>query len=204
MLRFCPTATLCLLFLWASAARADAQACEVSPFVGYRFGGDPYELYVGRALDADAAASAGLVIDVFLDRGKSLSLLYSRQQVRVPTVSFGDGAVEHRTLSVEHWQIGGGYELDRGRVRPFLAGGAGVTRYGSPAEAEWRFSAGGGGGVKLMPTRHIGVRLDGRAYAIFADGGIRGGVCGGYACFLDVDVFVVWQVEFTAGLVVSF
>ena len=90
------------------------------------------------------------------------------------------------------------------RVRPFLSGSVGLTRYGSPGDDEIRFSAAGGGGVRLMPSRHVGVRLDGRIYAVFVDGHFGPAVCGGGACLIDVDVFVVWQAEFTAGLVIAF
>jgi hypothetical protein len=197
-------APILAVVLLCAAAPATAQNCEISPFIGYRFGGDLYESYLGRALDADAAPSAGVTVDLFVGPGTSVSFLYSRQRMEIPAFDLSDERTEGVRLTAEHWHVGGTYELDGGRVRPFLAGSAGVTRYGSAADGEWRFSAGGGGGVKLMPTPHVGFRLDGRAYAVFVDGGLQGGVCGGNACFLNLDVFVLWQVEFTAGLVVSF
>ncbi len=204
MFRARPTALLALLLLWTVPRPVVAQVCEVSPFVGYRFGGDLYEFYLGRPLDADVAPAAGIVVDIFVDRATSVSFIYSRQHLDVPAWLPAQDCAESARLSVEHWLVGGAYELDGGRVRPFLSGGAGLTRFGSAHDAEYRFAAGGGGGVKLMPTRHLGFRLDGRVYAVFVDGNLGGTVCGGGGCFINLDVFVLWQVEFTAGLVFSF
>jgi hypothetical protein len=88
--------------------------------------------------------------------------------------------------------------------RPFYGGTLGLTRFGGSGDSEVRFSLAGGGGVKLMPSRHLGMRLDGRVYAVFVDGDATTGVCTPGVCVIGLDVSVVWQAEFTAGLVVSF
>jgi hypothetical protein len=62
----------------------------------------------------------------------------------------------------------------------------------------------GGGGVKLFPTRHVGVRLDGRVFATVGGLSTTGGVCGGYGCLLGIDGTLFWQGEATAGLVFAF
>jgi hypothetical protein len=185
-----------VLLLLLSARAAQAQTFEVAPFGGYRFGGDLYEVYLGRPLDVDGSPSFGVTLDFFVNRGTSVSFLYSREDAKAGTRS--------TTLFVEHWHGGGTYELERGAIRPFLAGSAGLTRFGSAHDSEIRFSAAGGGGVKLMPSRHLGVRLDGRLYAVFVDGHVGGLACGGGACVVDLDVFMLWQTEFTAAVVVSF
>jgi hypothetical protein len=188
-----------------AAAPAGAQTFEVAPFRGYRFGGDLYEVYAGRPLDVDGAASYGVTLDLFVKPGASLSFLYSRQETRVGLTDPWTGASASTPLFIEHWHGGGTFEVDATRrVRPFLSGSVGLTRYGGTRDAEIRFSAAGGGGVKLMASRHVGVRLDGRVYAVFVDGRFGPTVCGAGACLIDVDVFVVWQAEFTAGLVIAF
>jgi hypothetical protein len=188
-----------------AGAPAGAQSLEVAPFGGYRFGGDLFEVYTGRPLDVDGAASYGVMLDLFVGPGVSLSFLYSRQETRVRLSDPWTGASASTPLFVEHWHAGGNFEVDASRrVRPFLSGSVGLTRYGRPQDAEIRFSAAGGGGVKLMASRHVGVRLDGRIYAVFVDGRLGPTVCGGGACLIDVDVVVVWQTEFTAGLVIAF
>jgi hypothetical protein len=195
---------LALLALGAAATPLGAQTFEFVPFGGYRFGGDLYEVYAGRSLALDGAPSYGVMLDLFVKPGASVSFLYSRQQ---PQVAIQDpwGVVSAPTLFAEHVHAGGTYEVDATRrVRPFLAGSLGLTRYGGPQGSEVRFSTAGGGGVRLMPSRHVGIRFDGRIYAVFVDGRFGPSACGGGACRIDVDVFVVWQVEFTAGLVIAF
>ena len=54
-------------------------------------------------------------------------------------------------------------------MRPFLTGMLGLTRYAVGGDSEIRFTLSAGGGVKLFPTRHIGVRLDGRVYTTFVE-----------------------------------
>jgi hypothetical protein len=100
--------------------------------------------------------------------------------------------------------VGGTQEVGIGAVRPFYSGSLGLTRFGGSGDSEIRFSLAGGGGVKLMPSRHLGVRLDGRVYAVFVDGDATSGICAPGLCVIGLDVSVGWQAEFTAGVVISF
>jgi hypothetical protein len=63
---------------------------------------------------------------------------------------------------------------------------------------------GAGGGVKLRPTRHLGARLDGRVFTTFADVEGRTIVCSPGFCLVALSTDVVWQAEFSAGLVIAF
>jgi hypothetical protein len=199
-----PTIWLVGALLWTIAHTASGQTLEIAPFGGYRFGGDLYEEIAGTPLDIDGAPSFGATLDVFVDRGRSVSFLFSRQQTRVDVRDPWASSARRITLSIDHWQLGGTQEFGAGPVRPFMTGTLGLTRFGSAYEAEVRFSLAGGGGVKLMPSRHLGVRLDGRVYAVFVDGDTAGSICAPGVCVIGVDVSVVWQAEFTAGLVLAF
>ena len=147
--------------------------------------------------------SAG-VVDVFVERGLSFSFLYATRTRDIESVDSWGEATEFGRLSIDHWHAGGTQEFGAGAVRPFLLGTIGLTRFGAPGDSEFRFSTAAGGGVKLMPTRHVGVRLDGRVYAVFVDGWTNAAVCGGAGCIIGVDASIIWQAEFTAGLVLSF
>ena len=95
-----------LLVLTAlGAASAHAQAVQVAPFVGYRFGGDFYELATGRAVDADGAPSAGVLVDVRLPDGLQLEGLFSHQNARFVTSDLF-GAQREWDVVVDHWQGG--------------------------------------------------------------------------------------------------
>jgi hypothetical protein len=196
-------ATVAGLLLVALGGAAEAQTVQVSPFGGYRFGGDLFESITATALDIDGAPSVGATVDVLMDYGLAVTFIYSHQQAQVRVPSFGLEPVRVR-LSIDHWHAGGTQEVRHGPVRPFYVGSLGLTRYGGADDSEVRFSLAGGGGVKLMPSRHIGARLDGRVYAVFVDGEATTGFCTPGACFFGLNVSVAWQVAFTAGLIVSF
>lgn len=197
------TGVLLLALFVAGIAPARAQNVEVAPFVGYRFGGDFFELATGRAVDADGAPATGVLVDVLLPDGWHLEGLFTHQHARFLTSDLSGTQREWRVV-VDHWQAGATQELSRTRVRPLLTGLVGLSRYGMPSDHEVRFVAGGGGGVKLLPSRHVGVRLDGRLFATFVNVGGRAVACGQGPCLVALDLDVVWQAEFTAGLVVRF
>jgi len=199
-----PLASLVGLLLLALPALAEAQAFEISPIGGYRFGGDLYEVFTGTTLDIDGAPCVGVTADVFVKEGTSVSFLYSHQRARVDLSGASAGGARYATLSIDHWLLGSTQELDGGVVRPFLGGFAGLTRFGGGGDSEIRFSLAGSAGVKLLPWEHLGARLDARLYAVIVDGRLGRTICGGAGCLVDVDVFVVWQMEFAAAVVVGF
>jgi len=185
-------------------ATAGAQAVQVAPFASYRFGGDLYEVFTATTLDIDGAPCVGVMADVFVKEGSWVSFFYSHQQARVELPGPLGSSPRFATLSIDQWHAGGTQELDGGVVRPFLGGTGGLTRFAGAQDSEMRFSLAGSAGVKLLPSEHVGARLDARLYAVFVDGNLGHTVCGGYGCFIDLDVFVIWQMEFSAALVVSF
>jgi len=186
----------------AAPSSLRAQTVEVAPFGGYRFGGDLYEVYTGTPLDIDGGPTVGGLFDVFLEPGLSVTFLYAHQQADIQGEVRPGVEVTWPTLSVDHWHVGGTQAFGTGKVQPLLTGTLGLTRFGSNGDSEVRFSMAAGGGVKLMPTRHVGVRLDGRVYAVIADAATVG-VCA-QRCLIGVDASIVWQAEFTAGLVFAF
>jgi len=196
-----------LFLLLINAPAAWAQAVEISPFGGYRFGGDPFEVVAGRALDIDYAPALGLTIDFPLSGGMQIEGFFSHQRASVPVLVTGSSAGPARLgISIDHWQVGGLQEFGAWRARPFLTGTVGLTRYGTSSDSEVRFSLGAGGGVKLFPTSRLGVRLDGRVFATILDAGGTALACGsaGGTCLVGLHVDAAWQAEFTAGLLVRF
>ena len=193
--------------LMGLTGRAEAQTVQVSPgpFGGYRFGGGLYEVATGTPLDIDGAFSFGAEIgDVFFDVGRSVTFIYSHQEAPVDVVLPGGGRTRVR-LSVDHWHAGATDELGgTPRVRPFLTGSLGLTRYGGSRDSEMRFSMAAAGGVKLLASPRYGARFDARVYATFVDANATAGICGAGGCIVGLNVAVVWQAEFTAGFVISF
>jgi hypothetical protein len=188
----------------ACAADARAQSVEVMPFGGYRFGGDFFELVTGRPVDTDGAPAVGVVVDVPLSEGLQVEGLFTRQRAHVPGLANSVGSVSRSRVTVDHWQAGGLQEFRAGQVRPFLTGLLGLTHYAAESDNEVRFTVGAGGGVKLFPVPHIGVRLESRLFATFIDAEGRFGACTPGTCIVAIRADVVWQTEFTAGLIVRF
>jgi hypothetical protein len=181
-----------------------AQGVEVAPFGGYRFGGDFFELITEQPVDLDGALALGGVLDVPLSKDFQLEGLFTHQHahVRVPAKPSRPATLSR--ISVDHWQGGGLREFGRRRARPFLTGTLGLTRYAAEADSEIRFTLGAGGGMKLFPTPHVGLRLDGRVFATFVDADATVIACSPGACFIATHADVVWQAEFTAGVVIRF
>ena len=178
-----------------------AQSVEIAPLAGYRFGGDFFELITGQPVDLDGALALGGVVDVPISNGLQFEGLFTHQHadVLVPARPLFPATLWR--MAVDHWQAGALQELSGGRLRPFLGATLGLTRYAAEGDSEIRFTLGFGGGMKLFPTRHVGLRLDGRLFATFVDAGGSVIACSPGLCFLAIHANVVWQAEFTAGLV---
>jgi hypothetical protein len=184
----------------AAGAQALLDAIEVTAFGGYRFGGDFYEIATGRPVDQDGAPSFGVVVNFPFRGDTQIEALVTHQEARFRLAS----DPKHWRVAVDHYQAGGLTEFGGDRARPFVTGTLGLTRYASAGDSEIRFAAAAGGGVKLFPTPRVGLRLDGRVYATFVDGDVDILACTPGLCVGAIHVWVVWQAEFTAGVVVRF
>jgi hypothetical protein len=181
------------------------EGVEIMPFGGYRFGGDFFEIVTEQPLDLDGAPALGFVVNVPLWTGLQVEAMFTRERAEVTTLSGPLGAATRWDITVDHYQGGALQELDGGRVRPFLTGLMGLTRYAAAGDNEIRFTLGGGGGIKLFPLPHLGVRLDGKAFATFAYVDAQFTACSsGAGCFVAIRTDVVWQAEFSVGLIVRF
>ncbi len=192
-----------LLLVTLGAMPADAQTVEIAPFAGFRFGDDPLDTPSGGA-DLGTGPSFGGTVDVFFEPGRSVTALISHADDRVTVTAPADAPAAVR-VSFDHYLAGATDEYPHGRARYFLQGLVGASYLHGGGEGDLYFTIAGGGGVKWMPSRHAGVRLDGRLYATFVGGGGNGrGFCTPGVCLIGLDVSILWQAEFTAGVVISF
>lgn len=181
-----------------------AQTVEVVPLGGYRFGGDFFERTTGRPVDLDGAPAIGAAVNIALGDGLWFEALFTRQEARVSVDGDGLAAATTWRIHVDHWQAGGCQELGTGRVRPFLTGLLGLTRYAGGAESEIRFTIGAGSGIKLSLGRGLGIRFDSRVFTTVVDGQGEAVACSPGLCLIALDVDAVWQLEFSGGLIVRF
>ena len=200
------TAFLVVACLVGGASTLGAQSVEITPFGGYRFGGDFFEIITRQPVDLDGAPALGVVVDVPLSNGLQVEGFFTHQDANVVTPIAPLPPSRFWRITVDHWQGGGLQEFGYGRVRPFLTGTLGLTRYATEGDNEIRFSVAAGGGVKLFPVSHVGLRLESRLYATFDDADSRLVVCSSFAggCLFAINANIVWQAEFTAGLIIRF
>ena len=187
---------------------AHAQGVEITPFGGYRLGGDFFELITEQPVDLDGSVSFGAVVDVPLQRSHGFQIegLFSHQEANLTLQPTEHSPVTLARATVDHWLGGGLQEYGGERVRPFLTGMLGLTRYAGGGDSEIRFTLSAGGGVKLFPTPHVGVRLDGRVYTTFVEADVGLFACSSFSgtCIVGFHADVVWQAEGTAGVVFRF
>jgi len=196
----------CMLCAAAPLAHAQGRgSVEIAPFIGYRFGGSVTDYYYGQSHSINASQSEGLIVSVPIRYADSVELLFSRQSTNVDVGSIT--GTKRYPLTIDYWMLGSVHEFtaQSERVHPFLAAYLGIadlsTSQGSITSAS-RFSAAIGGGAKFDLGRHVGIRLDARAYYVFVS--TSGGMfCGGGGCSASFSSSGLLQGEGTASLVIK-
>jgi hypothetical protein len=185
---------------------AQTVTVEVAPVGGYRAGGGFFEQLTGQEVDLDGAPSVGGVLNVRLDADLFLEIFVTHQRANVTVPATASSPETRWKIAVDHWMAGGLREfgVHRRKVRPFLTGLLGLTRYATEGDTEIRFTASAGGGVKLMPTPRVGLRLDGRVFGTFVDAEGRAIACTPGLCLVGFEADFVWQGEATIGIVIGF
>ena len=195
-------AVLVLCGVWASAA--DAQKFEITPFAGFRFGGEAVD-ETGISYDLEATGSIGLGLEFAMSESARVQLLWSHQSTSVDRFSFDDdGRVD---LDIDYFHVGTAYVFDpSSRTRPFLGMSIGATRVVSPSESSEAtyFSFAIGGGVKIFFNDHIGLRFDGRLFGTYGGSGAFAVGCGPSGCLVGFGGDFLWQGEGTVGLLIGF
>ena len=183
---------------------------EVTPFIGYRMGGD-FDLEgstTASKVDLDDHGSFGFAVNLLpSDKSESYELFYSRQEASVAKNS----PLAPFDLNVEYLHIGGTLAVnDELPIKPYIAGGFGLTRF-SPQTGnggdDSRFSMSLGGGLKLPVTKHFGVRLEARGFVTFVNSD-SAFLCvsdaQGGACTVKVKGNAFIQYELLAGAAFAF
>jgi opacity protein-like surface antigen len=112
---------------------------------------------------ADHGAFA-LAADLRADEGTQYELFYSREATDLQGNNL---SVPRTDITVEYLHVGGTLLLnDEVKIKPYVVGGLGVTRFtpGEEGSTDTRFSASLGLGLRWPITPHFSVRLEGRAF----------------------------------------
>jgi len=200
-----------LAVLVFSPSVSRAQKVEVTPFVGYQFGGEvpvrDGNLRIGDDMNY------GLSLDVTVRRNGQVQASYTRSDTQLFFDEYRVGKRAIYDVSVNYWQVGGLYRFNpTATVRPFLSLTLGATHFGvgdklDPAvrnlSSDTFFSMVLGGGVKIFPSQRIGVRLQGHLYSTILDSssGFWCSFPGG--CGVGLSGWSVFQGDVSAGLTVA-
>ena len=205
-------ALVSLCFAIPASAQIDIathdMAFELTPFGGYIFGGG-ISTTDGEIRLADSG-NFGVIVGIPMIRfpGAEFELSYTRQPTEA-TRSGGsfEGDEKLFDLAVEFWQAGILQEFAHASsARPFALITLGATAYKPEGEGlsdEWLFSLAVAGGAKYMFHEHLGLRFQARGLWSFVNSSTSF-LCGGGGCLISVTGNTVFQVDFTAGLVLAY
>jgi len=194
----------CLVAGLAPAGYADI--LQITPFYGYRFGGEFEDAHTGARLKFRDSASWGGILDVRTSPETHLEFYYSRQETELRRDEGLFASTTLFDLDVDYYHLGGTSGLRYGPWEPFVVATVGATHL-APAppgtDSLTRFSLGLGGGLRFFPTKHLGLYLAGRGLFTALEGDLAyRSESGDTTLRIDSDGF--WQVEFQAGLIFAF
>jgi len=195
----------CMLCAAAPLAHAQGRgSVEIAPFIGYRFGGSVGDTFSAATYGIDGAASAGVTVSVSVGKTTAIELLFSRQDTGVDVAAYP--STQHHALTIDHWMAGavGEFPDHSGRVHPFVAAYLGLTQIQNSngyTTSSTYFTGALGGGVKLDVAKHVAIRFDARAYAIFVSSSAAAACGGGCAFAFSGDA--MFQGEVAASLVLK-
>ena len=193
-----------ILFFGASLP---AQAVDIVPFAGFRFGGDVGTQTIGTlgptSVTISSSLSYGGIIDIPISEPRAIELYYSRQ----PTKLSGSSAAPVGDVKISVLQAGLVETLPSGdeQFSYLLDGTIGATQQTADngSGSATRPSIGLGAGIIWMATDHIGVRGDLRGLFTFSGAGGGSAACGG-GCSVTFHGSLVAQGELSLGVVARF
>jgi len=196
---------ICLLLIQTPAPTL-AEGFQITPFLGYRVGGDFEDGVTGAELSLSEEETYGIIIGRDTAPGQQAEFFYSFQPSRLTAGGiFTPGVLAD--VDVEYFHIGGRQYWELGSTKPFVVGSVGATHFAphsSSLGSETRFSIGFGGGLELVASERVAIRLEGRGFATFfnSDGAVLCDSSGG--CIVLVASDVIWQFEVGAGVSFKF
>ena len=198
MKRFLFSGLLVVLVL-AAAAQTEAQQIEITPFVGYQFGGELDE--VGDepiTRDLEQSPTWGLMLDFGITDLDQVEIYYSSQGT-----DLNRDAEPVEGVTIDHFQIGAIHQYAPNRpVNPYIGISLGASKFVVDGDSDTRFSGSLCGGVKMVVSDHLGFRFDGRVFGIST--GSSAITCSEDFCIGYPDTSIIWQYTVNAGVMIHF
>ena len=158
-----PLPLLVVIAALFAGTEARAQTVEITPFVGYGFGGSILSPVLDREVPIESGVVYGGIADLTITPRWQFEALYSRQESRIQSASPG----VHLGLDVDRYMAGVREQEVLGRVRIFGTFLVGATRF-VPAgfESETWFTLEVGFGVTAPLGTRVGLRAEARGFYI--------------------------------------
>ncbi|HQR19174.1 MAG TPA: outer membrane beta-barrel protein, partial [Gemmatimonadales bacterium] len=157
---------LALLIVLAAPPLAAQTTWELTPTIGYRYGGT-VNSETGKFAANDGLAWGG-TIGYRVKSDGLVEFVYSRQDTDILFDPDTAAEVTIGEAAIEYFQLGGALEFGHNeKTKPFFALTVGATHFSPQSSAlgdDWRFSFGGALGVKTYLSRHFGLRAQARIW----------------------------------------
>lgn len=203
-----------LASIWAAPCKAQwwgAEKWEVAPFVGYETGGT---FPVNNSLTTsqfrvNSGMSFGSYVDYSVTENFQAEFMWDRTNTSFSAQNALTGLYTKAFDSdIDQFELGALYMFrnSEAKVRPFAAGGIGVTHEynGGSNTNHTLLSFGLGGGVKYRLSRHFSLRGDARWLPTRANS-TPGTVCGYYGyCYPGYTSNYLQRFNLTAGVAIHF
>ena len=198
MIRILQLVTL-VVFSLVVASPAEAQRIEITPFVGYQFGGELVEIGdETTTYKLDQGTTWGLMLDFGITDLDQVEIYYSSQGT-----DLNRGVESAVGVTVDHFQIGAIHQYAPNRpVNPYIGITLGASRFEINGDSDTRFSGAITGGVKMVVSDHLGFRFDGRFFGIST--GSNPITCSEELCIGYPDTSIIWQYTVNAGVIIHF
>jgi len=173
-----------LLAFFVIPTGAIAEGLMITPYMGYRVGGEFTDYFTGTKLELDSNESYGLIIGKDTGGSTQFEFIYGVQPTKLSAKGpFTPGVLID--MDIENYLIAGKKIMNQDSGA-FVSGLVGATRFdpsSSLMSSKTRFALGIGGGIDHSISKRLGFRLEARAIATLFN--TNGGVlCGNGGCLL--------------------
>jgi len=208
---FRPLPLCCLVLLTASPAIAKnttalVNTFEVTPLIGYRFGGD-FDFTKNEntsTIKMVEDVSYGLLTAWSYDRSRQGEFLISHYKSKFSQHS--DFFPSNDELGITYAHIGGNVMISKGIIPTYITGGLGLTHLspkGAGLDSETRFSMNVGLTAKIPVSEQLSFQFGGRVYGTFFNSA-SSIFCDQEDCLISISSDIWVQTEVTAGLSFAF
>ncbi len=200
-------ALACVLAVTAMPSKAkQALNFEITPLIGYRFGGDfdTTRDKVHNRIELSEETSYGLLTAWSFDNKRQGEFLISHYNTGFSQSD--DFSASNTDLGITYAHIGGNVPVSAGPIPFYVTGGFGLTHLAPKDDQlnnETRFSINVGLASKIPLSENVSLRLDGRLYGTFfnSDSSI---FCDVETCAIYISSDIWFQSEVSAGITYRF